>query len=95
MSPGTTNTGWFAIGSVPMPINTYQIYSGGIPTTNTFSGTLQIGFDGTNGIPVSIYWPSSTNAHTDVFNPAASNVTIYARWVITTTNAVQLSGTYK
>lgn len=92
---GTTNSAGVQVSGYTLPGGYFMIQNGGLTATNSLSGNVQISFDNTNFYSVSTYWPSKTNATTEIYSPNISSVPVYIRLQIVTTNAVQVGAIFK
>ena len=90
---GTTNTISTSVGVFPIAGKTLYIQNAGLATTNALAVSFQLSLDGTNFGPMTTYIPTATNAVTDTFAIPVTNLTVYARVQVFTTNAVNVGVT--
>ena len=83
---GTNNTTATAVGTQLVDRKALFIQNNGLVSTNVLTVKYQLSLDNTNFFDAGVYIPTSTNAATDTMITAATNVTIYARVQIITTN---------
>lgn len=91
----TSNSTALAVGTLSVPEGRFLIQNGGLTATNALRVNVQISIDNTNFLTVATYWPSVTNAATDVYMPSYSAQTVYIRAQAVTTNSVQVGTSYQ
>ena len=90
----TYYTAAYNIGNAFVPSGTFLFSDGGTTATNALSITIQVSFDQTNFTSVGTWYPPVTNAGTWPYTPFPTNMPIYMRGVVTTTNSVQVGGSF-
>lgn len=70
--------------------HTLTIQTAGLTATTALSVAGQVSLDSNNWVTVATYLPSSTNAGTVIWTTGQTNMPIYARVAVTTTNSVQI-----
>ena len=79
----------------PTYIAPFSITHGALATTNNLPTKIQLSLDGTNYITLRTVYPTTTNASaTDSYVAQTTNLTVYLRASITTTNLVTVGGSY-
>lgn len=90
----TSNTSPISL-SVPTYIAPYSITHGALASTNNLPVKIQLSLDGTNYFTIATRYPTTTNAlATDSYGATTTNLTVYLRASITTTNLVTVGGSY-
>lgn len=90
---GTFNSSQVTIAGASVPQGTLYVYNGGLASTNALIAYRQVSLDGTNFVTVATYNPTATNSTTDTWSAANTNLNIYSRVQIVTTNAVSVGVT--
>jgi hypothetical protein len=72
----------------------FTISHGALTATNAFYLTFQPTLDGTNYVSSGVWYPFYTNACTEIIPPGYFTITNNFRVVITSTNSVQVGGSY-
>ena len=85
---GTNATSSVAIGTHSLPPKPVYIQNGGLANTNAMVVYGQVSIDNLNFVTICQYQAAVTNAQTDTYTIPLTNVTIYLRALIVTTNAV-------
>jgi hypothetical protein len=73
--------------------HTLFVQTAGMSNTNALSIAGQVSLDNTNWLTISTFVPAATNAGTVTWSTLATNMLLYGRVVVTTTNSVQLGVT--
>ena len=90
---GTTNSSAATIAYAGVPQGTFYIYNGGLASTNALVAYRQVSIDGSNYVTIATYRPTATNTVTDTFGSDPTNMPIYSRVQIVTTNSVSVGVT--
>lgn len=91
---GTTNSTVLTMPEQNINFQQFNFEHGGLLNTNQVTLAIQISTDLTNYTTVSTYKFSNTNAGTYTYYAPSTNVPIYLRVRVTTTNSTGLGGTY-
>jgi hypothetical protein len=95
MNATSSNSAAVVVGTFSLPRITLTIQQGGLTSTGALSVALQMTTDGANFSTLCATNPASTNAGTWSWSPTLTNQVIYYRVVTTTTNSVQVGGTWQ
>ena len=75
-------------------LNQFTITHGTLTATNALLLNFQCTLDQTNYVTVGTWYPTTTNAATEIVNANQYSITNYVRAQAVTTNSVQVGGTY-
>jgi hypothetical protein len=90
----TSNSPAIAAFTYNQPLQQFTVSHGALTSTGAFYLTIQATLDQTNYVTLGTWHPTTTNAATEVFSGASYAPTNYMRVQCTSTNSVQVGGSY-
>lgn len=90
---GTTNSGTISLTTAPIQAQSLGVQTGGLASTNALTLYGQVSLDGTNFVTIATYHPTGTNAGSATWSTSFTNLTMYARVQVVSTNAITVGVT--